>query len=325
MNITSSRYGTFEASLERRASEIHSIDEQGFDGDAVSEINFSGSFVQSQDPIVKRQDLLIQNRLPLLYRSILVWLEDKGNLGILITLHIAIIGVFMLTLTAKKTVFRVIAQNLVSCGILGMAGGMTNWLALKFIFIRIPGVYGSGVFENCSDEIIKTFRRIVINIFLEQSFLEHFIEQKLPQLMVAINIEGQLRHVLESQTVELMINRELHALSISAEGQLLSMAGIRTSALRPLLRPMLMEMMADIIPEKLENLYTSEKRNTAVLLRQEITRYLDRRRSEQHTKEVSHFVKLILYKHLSWLVILGCGAGVLMGVISQITQVGKLI
>ena len=90
------------------------------------------------------QDWLIRNRLPLLYASILHWLSDKGNLGIIITLHITIIGVFMMSVTTAGSSTRTFAQYLVSCGMFGVIGGLANWIALRILFIKIPGIYGSG-------------------------------------------------------------------------------------------------------------------------------------------------------------------------------------
>lgn len=92
----------------------------------------------------QHQDWLIKNRLPILYSSILHWLADKGNLGIIITLNITIIGVFMMSITGHGTSVRVLAQYLVSCGMFGVLGGLINWIALKLLFVKIPGIYGSG-------------------------------------------------------------------------------------------------------------------------------------------------------------------------------------
>lgn len=92
----------------------------------------------------QHQDHVIRNRLPLMYGRIFHWLSDKGNFGIIITLNISIIGLFMLSLTEVHTFWRTLAQYLVSCGMFGVVGGFVNWLALNILFVKIPGICGSG-------------------------------------------------------------------------------------------------------------------------------------------------------------------------------------
>jgi hypothetical protein len=111
------------------------------------------------------------------------------------------------------------------------------------------------VFAKCHQEIIRVIRTILINTFLEKSFLEHYIEQKLGQHIVAFNIERQLGQILETETVEQIINKELHSFSQSSEGQMLVMVGVRASALKPLIRPFIMDIAAEVIPDLIENLY----------------------------------------------------------------------
>jgi hypothetical protein len=78
------------------------------------------------------------------YGRTLHWLSDKGNLGIILTLHIGIIGLFMLSLTDVNSFWRPLARYLLSCGMFGVAGGLVNWVALNILFVKVPGVCGSG-------------------------------------------------------------------------------------------------------------------------------------------------------------------------------------
>lgn len=45
------------------------------------------------------------------------------------------------------------AKYILSGGLFSFAGGMTNWLAVKMLFDRIPGLIGSGVIPNRFREI----------------------------------------------------------------------------------------------------------------------------------------------------------------------------
>ena len=105
------------------------------------------SFTQSIYPHLQRQEVIQQNRLPLLWREFLRWTSNSGVAFILICLHSSIIGLFALSLTAyyeSSTFWRCVARYLFSCGTFGFTGGCVNYLALTLFFKRIPGLYGSG-------------------------------------------------------------------------------------------------------------------------------------------------------------------------------------
>ena len=47
---------------------------------------------------------------------------------------------------------------LLAAGVFGFAGGITNWLAVKMLFDRVPLLYGSGVIPNRFREIRATIK-----------------------------------------------------------------------------------------------------------------------------------------------------------------------
>lgn len=104
------------------------------------------NITQSYYPMLQRQDVMIQNRLPLLCHMFIRWTSSSGLACILICLHLSIIGLFTLSLTSYEgsAFWHHIAQYLFSCGTFGFTGGCVNYLAVTLFFKRIPGLYGSG-------------------------------------------------------------------------------------------------------------------------------------------------------------------------------------
>ena len=49
-------------------------------------------------------------------------------------------------------------QYILAFGLFGFAGGITNWLAIKMLFDKIPGLYGSGIIEDRFVEIRETVK-----------------------------------------------------------------------------------------------------------------------------------------------------------------------
>ena len=106
----------------------------------------NANITQSYYPVSPKQDVMMQNRLPLLCHIIVGWKSSIGVTCILICLHLSIIGLFTLSLTSNEgyAIWHCIAQYLFSCGTFGFTGGCVNQLAVTLFFKRIPGLCGSG-------------------------------------------------------------------------------------------------------------------------------------------------------------------------------------
>ena len=98
--------------------------------------------------MLRKQDALLRNRLPLLCGVLLHWLSDKGIVSMLVSFHMGLIGLQMLAVTSDTSTWRLLARYLSSCGMFGFVGGCTNWLAIALFFRRIPLVCGSGYVQN---------------------------------------------------------------------------------------------------------------------------------------------------------------------------------
>lgn len=95
-------------------------------------------------------------------------------------------------------------------------------------------------------------RTSVIDIFFDEEFLKFYSKQKLNHQIVRLNIEGHLQRILQSETVDQLITTELHSLSSSPEGQLLSSVGIKLSSLRSLVKPYVVDLLTDVVPVLME-------------------------------------------------------------------------
>ena len=102
-------------------------------------------------------------------------------------------------------------------------------------------------------DICESVRTSLIDTFFDEAFLELYSKQKLSQQLVRLDIEGKLQSILQSETVEQLINSELHTLASSPEGQILSCAGINISSLKPLIKPFTLDLVAGTVPAIVES------------------------------------------------------------------------
>jgi hypothetical protein len=64
-------------------------------------------------------------------------------------------------------------------GLFGFIGGITNWVAIEMLFIRVPFLIGTGVIAKQYKEIRDSIRRIVVNTLFDPAAVsEYFSGQK---------------------------------------------------------------------------------------------------------------------------------------------------
>lgn len=85
---------------------------------------------------------------------------------------------------------------MLSCGLFALSGGLTNWLAVKMLFDRVPGLVGSGVIPAHFVEIRRAVKRMVMRMFFETAFLKQYLRRAGPQLLQNLSIGSSRRALL---------------------------------------------------------------------------------------------------------------------------------
>ena len=80
------------------------------------------------------------------------------------------------------------------------AGGITNWLAIKMLFERIPLLYGSGIIENQFVEIRGAIKDLVMETFFNTEYLDTYLGQKAGQLLSSFDVGKSIRLCSEEFT-----------------------------------------------------------------------------------------------------------------------------
>lgn len=82
----------------------------------------------------------------------------------------------------------IFAHYVLSGGLFALSGGLTNWIAVKMLFDRIPGLIGSGVIPAHFVEIRAAVKRMVMRMFFETEFLKHYLRRSGPQLLQSLHL-----------------------------------------------------------------------------------------------------------------------------------------
>lgn len=244
-----------------------------------------------------------------------------GCISIFVTFLLLVSGI-VLVANDKKSVKTVkIACELVrAAGLFGFTGGVTNWLGIKLIFNRIPGVFFSGAITKNFMITKKLMANFILESFFSPSQVKKYIGEKTRMYLTADSIDDQLEKLLNSASTESMINEQLDVFMGTPQGLRLSMLGITKAKLKPLMKLHLMSIKTSIVPLLLSCIESVEILN-ADHLREQIVDLISTRTHELSAQQVKHLVKDAVYRHLNWIVFWGSVLGAIVGCLAELASV----
>eukprot|EP00037_Helgoeca_nana_P016411 m.154481 g.154481 ORF g.154481 m.154481 type:complete len:338 (+) comp23510_c0_seq1:53-1066(+) len=243
-----------------------------------------------------------------------VWrLQDKGTISNMITFVIMIIGIAG-ALSAPNDITWLCIRAI---GLFGFSGGITNWMAIKMLFDRVPFLIGSGVITKQFKEIRQTVMDTVLETFFDSAFLGQYIADKAALLEQSDYLRLKIATVLADDEVDALLLKHLEALMLKPEGMMLAMIGMNAESMRPLVRPMVLALDVEIAPMITSQFDPSKMIDTKAIRGQ--VKELMRTKMEMLTPEmVKALVEEMIRTHLGWLVVWGNLFGGLIGVVCQL-------
>lgn len=93
-------------------------------------------------------------------------------------------------------------------GLFGFAGGITNWLAVKMLFDKIPFIVGSGVIPRQFKVIRETVKDTIMKTFFDGDYLESYINERSKSLLGTIDIGQKIQDTMTKEGFdELLIEK----------------------------------------------------------------------------------------------------------------------
>jgi hypothetical protein len=209
-------------------------------------------------------------------------------------------------------------------GVFGIAGGITNWLAVKMLFDKIPGLYGSGVIPMQYKSIRKTVKHEIMHTFFDEAYLKGYIRQKSPELMRKLNIGERITNVINAPDFDTKMAAKLEEISATPQGMLLSMVkpfmGGSLAGLVPMVKPPLVSIASEVAKEL--TTIQAEGDGEAVVdlipvdvVRGEIDALMTERLQTLTPEVVKGILEDVIRDHLGWLVVWGNIFGSMIGII----------
>ena len=205
-----------------------------------------------------------------------------------------------------------------AAGLFGFAGGITNWLAVKMLFDRVPGLYGSGVIPARFREIRSTIKTLIMTHFFDEAYLRRFFEEQ-GSGGGAPRLAEEMRALLDSEEADQAIEAEVEGLKQGPMGMMIRMAG--PDVVRILAQQFvgaLIDRLAPLVEERLR-----EDPSAAIpALRAQVDRLLEAKLEELTPAVVKEMMEHVMRRHLGWLIVWGNVFGGLIGLLSRAVASG---
>ncbi|KAL0224770.1 hypothetical protein RCL1_002682 [Eukaryota sp. TZLM3-RCL] len=202
-------------------------------------------------------------------------------------------------------------------GLFGFAGGVTNWLAIKMLFDKIPFIYGSGVIPARFKEIRKSVKDAIMRTFFDQKYLEKYLSKKAGAILGGLNVEEKIRQLLESPVVDDIIDAKLKEFSQRPEAVFITLMGIQPNQLKTWIKPFALGLGGDLAP-LVSQLFEPGKTLNLDSIRRELDVLMTAKLEELTPEIVKRMLEDVMREQLGLLIVWGTFFGGMIGVLSAL-------
>lgn len=251
----------------------------------------------------------------------LIW--NKANLSNFSTFLVMVTGI-VLTLIFERQVedseavdIKVnIAKLIRAFGLFGFSGGMTNWLAIRMMFDKVPFLIGSGILLKHFIEIRENVKKTTMDTYFDAGHITSYVQQKTEMILSALQLEESIRDIIRSPEVQQLIEEKIDDMYETPEGMVLGMM-VNKSKMKTSIMPSIENIGGDIVP-LVSQMIRSSEHLTEDNLREKIDEMITSKLVEMEPGLVIGVVKDMVETELGWVIIWGNIFGGLLGIILEI-------
>ena len=142
---------------------------------------------------------------------------SMGDVSNVAAFFCMLLGIVLYNIAPEVTVLK----YLLSFGLFSFAGGITNWLAIKMLFDRIPGLYGSGVIPRQFVAIRETVKNTIMKTFFDSEYLEDYINERAKGMLSELDLGSRIKDGLNKPEFDVKLVAKLTEMSEKPEGMLI--------------------------------------------------------------------------------------------------------
>ena len=227
---------------------------------------------------------------------------------------------------------------MVSAGLFALSGGLTNSIAVKMLFDRIPGLYGSGVIQTRFEEIREEIRSLILTQFfnreqLRQYLASHkkdlnlfeFLQRRDGKNPIRAIVETQWERLTRDEVLQPMVKEQVDKFLEGSVGGFMSLIGSDT--IRGMVGKFVDSFKGAMEAKVYETAETMQLDSHSLgieldeervidKIEEEVKKLLDQRLEQLTPAQVKLIIEDVIRTHLGWLVVWGNVFGGLLGLVA---------
>lgn len=228
-----------------------------------------------------------------------------------------------------------VQKLILSTGMFAFSGGITNTLAVKMLFDRVPGLIGSGVIPARFREIRAEIKRLILTHFFDAAYLREFLHARSEDLRLHSYLKGggaaggaaeafveqQWEKLAAPEVIRPIVDRQIEKLLDSSIGGMLIMVGVDN--VKPAVSQFVSDLLASLKGKVLERArgmdsgaeWTLDEEKITEDLRAAVDHLLETKLQQLDAPTVKKMLEDVIRDHLGWLVVWGNVFGGLLGLV----------
>lgn len=280
-----------------------------------SETAFSST---GERPIAQSRPLFGEGKEPLPF-----WekFNNKGDVSNWLSFLMMVAGIIleMFVLNEHVRPYNVV----LAFGLYGFAGGITNGMAVKMLFDKVPGLYGSGVIPNEFEAIRAAIKTAIMDTFFDEAFLHSYLRERGPKFLKKFVFDAYVSR----PDFDDMFAEKLEEVSQTPSGAMLNIVkpffGGSYKKVVPVLKPLLVSVATSISDSATVGSEMASLDSIADF-RQEVESMMDAKLRELSPNDVKRLLADIVREHLGWLVVWGNVFGGMIGLVTLAVRLAAL-
>ena len=260
---------------------------------------------------------------------------DKGTVSNVVSTGVLALGLLWEAGQVKALIL--------SAGLFAFSGGMTNWLAVKMLFDKIPGLIGSGVIPARFREIRRKVKDLILEHFFEEEYLRKFFSEHQKDVdwnryiktfsegrsPVTAFVEKQWEKLTGADVIQPIIDKQIDSLADSSVGGFLMIVGLDN--VRPAVNRFVSAFVASMQEKVLAAAakaassdfdFEIDEERVIEDIRAQVEPLLEMKLQELQADEVKRMMEDVIRDHLGWLIVWGNVFGGALGILAHLFGFG---
>lgn len=168
-------------------------------------------------------------------------------------------------------------------------------------------LYGSGVIPERFIEIREAIKEMIMKMFFDKEFLEHYLNNRLSSFLAEMELGEQLKKAMSDPGFDALLVKKLQEISATPEGALVNtmaplFGGIE--AMVPVMKPFLSAFGAELITTLVSKFEAKEMISIDGVIN-EVDNLLKEKLRMITPSMVKELMEEVIREHLGWLVVWG--------------------